>query len=120
LRVTGIQHPAPHLICSVWCIAADITMTASYATTLATASERENSRNAGDRPKRIYVQLLARYLRLDQQMLIGSLGDAGIEILCDTRPVFVDSEPRLTGEKGGENEKSPDVDRSTVGSRSSR
>ena len=46
----------------------------------------------------IYVQLLARYLRLDQQMLIGSLGDAGIEILCDTRPVFVDLEPRLTGQ----------------------
>ena len=38
----------------------------------------------------IYVQLLARYLRLDRRMLINSLRDAKIEILCDARPVFVD------------------------------
>jgi hypothetical protein len=38
----------------------------------------------------IYVQLLARYLRLDRLMLINSLRDAKIEILCDARPVFVD------------------------------
>ncbi len=38
----------------------------------------------------IYVQLLARYLRLDPLMLINSLRDAKIEILCDARPVFVD------------------------------
>ena len=39
----------------------------------------------------IYVQLLARYLRLDRQMLIDSLRDAGIEIACDAQPVFLDS-----------------------------
>jgi hypothetical protein len=38
----------------------------------------------------IYVQLLARYLRLDRRMLINSLRDAKIEIHCDARPVFVD------------------------------
>jgi hypothetical protein len=39
----------------------------------------------------IYVQLLARYLRLDRLMLINSLRDARIEILRDARPVFVDT-----------------------------
>jgi hypothetical protein len=39
----------------------------------------------------IYVQLLARYLRLDRPMLIDSLRDAKIEILGDARPVFVDT-----------------------------
>ena len=38
----------------------------------------------------IYAQLLARYLRLDQAMLISSLRSAKIESLCDARPVFVD------------------------------
>jgi hypothetical protein len=39
----------------------------------------------------IYVQLLARYLRLDRLMLVNSLRDASIEILRDARPVFVDT-----------------------------
>ena len=39
----------------------------------------------------IYVQLLAGYLRLDRLMLINSLRDAKIEILCDACPVFVDT-----------------------------
>jgi hypothetical protein len=39
----------------------------------------------------IYVQLLARYLRLDRPMLIDSLRDARIEILGGARPVFVDT-----------------------------
>jgi hypothetical protein len=38
----------------------------------------------------IYIQLLARYLRLDRQRLINSLRDARIEVLCEARPVFVD------------------------------
>ena len=38
----------------------------------------------------IYVQLLARYLRLDPLMLVNLLQDTTIEILCDARPVFVD------------------------------
>jgi hypothetical protein len=46
----------------------------------------------------VYTQLIARYLRLDRQMLISSLRDARIEILCDARPVFADLEPRLAGQ----------------------
>jgi hypothetical protein len=38
----------------------------------------------------IYVQLIERYLRLDQQMLIDSLHHVGIEITRDARPVFID------------------------------
>ena len=38
----------------------------------------------------VYVRLIERYLRLDPQLLIGSLRDAGIEIACDAQPVFVD------------------------------
>jgi hypothetical protein len=38
----------------------------------------------------LYVQLIERYLRLDQQMLIDSLHDAGIAITRDARPVFID------------------------------
>ena len=39
----------------------------------------------------VYVRLIVRYLRLDQQMLIDSLRDAGIEIACNAQPVFLDS-----------------------------
>ena len=38
----------------------------------------------------IYVQLLTRYLRIDRELLINSLRDAKIQILCDARAVFVD------------------------------
>jgi hypothetical protein len=38
----------------------------------------------------VYLQLIVRYLRLDPQILIDSLRDAGIEITRDARPVFVD------------------------------
>jgi hypothetical protein len=38
----------------------------------------------------VYVRLIERYLRLDPQMLIDSLRDAGIEIARDARPVFLD------------------------------
>jgi hypothetical protein len=38
----------------------------------------------------IYARLIERYLRLDPQMLIASLQDAGIEIVRGARPVFVD------------------------------
>jgi hypothetical protein len=49
-----------------------------------------------------YVQLIERYLRLDQQMLIDSLRDAGIEITRDARPVFVDNGPRSLTNGGTE------------------
>jgi hypothetical protein len=39
----------------------------------------------------VYVRLIVRYLRLDLQMLIDSLRDAGIEIACNAQPVFLDS-----------------------------
>ena len=39
----------------------------------------------------VYVRLIVRYLRLDPQMLIDSLRDAGIEIACNAQPVFLDS-----------------------------
>jgi hypothetical protein len=42
----------------------------------------------------IYVQLIARYLRLDRQTLISSLRDSKINILCEARPVFVDPPAR--------------------------
>jgi hypothetical protein len=38
----------------------------------------------------VYVQLLTCYLRIDRELLINSLRDAKIEILCDAHPVFVD------------------------------
>jgi hypothetical protein len=42
----------------------------------------------------IYVQLIARYLRLDRQTLIGSLRDSKIDILYEARPVFLDPPAR--------------------------
>ena len=38
----------------------------------------------------VYLQLIVRYLRLDQRMLIDSLHDAGIVITRDAQPVFID------------------------------
>jgi hypothetical protein len=38
----------------------------------------------------VYLQLIVRYLRLDQRMLIDSLHDARIEITRDAQPVFID------------------------------
>jgi hypothetical protein len=38
----------------------------------------------------VYVRLLERYLRLEPQFLNDSLWEAGIELVRDARPVFVD------------------------------
>jgi hypothetical protein len=38
----------------------------------------------------VYLQLIVRYLRLDQRMLIESLHDARIEITRDAQPAFID------------------------------
>jgi hypothetical protein len=38
----------------------------------------------------VYVQLLVRYLRLDESDLLRSLQNAGIEFAQDARPVFLD------------------------------
>jgi hypothetical protein len=39
----------------------------------------------------LYVQLLVRYLRLDQSKLLASLQDDGIAIAVDARPVFINA-----------------------------
>jgi hypothetical protein len=39
----------------------------------------------------LYVQLLVRYLRLDQSKLLASLQDEGIAIAVDARPVFINA-----------------------------
>jgi hypothetical protein len=38
----------------------------------------------------VYVQLLGRYLRLDEAGLLRSLAAAGIEVAADARPAFLD------------------------------
>jgi hypothetical protein len=38
----------------------------------------------------IYVQLLGRYLRLEQDWLLRTLTEAGIRVRTDARPVFID------------------------------
>jgi hypothetical protein len=38
----------------------------------------------------VYVRLIERYLRIDPQMLIDSLRNAGIDIARNAQPVFVD------------------------------
>jgi hypothetical protein len=42
----------------------------------------------------LYVQLLIRYLRRDETLLLASLRDAGISTAHDARPVFLDPAPR--------------------------
>jgi len=39
----------------------------------------------------LYVKLLVRYLRLDEAGLLASLGEAGIDVHRDARPVFLDA-----------------------------
>jgi hypothetical protein len=41
----------------------------------------------------LYVRMLVRYLRLDEEWLLASLRDAGISIARDARPVFLDPRP---------------------------
>jgi hypothetical protein len=42
----------------------------------------------------LYVQLLVRYLKLDEGYLLASLQEAGISVARGARPVFVDSDPQ--------------------------
>jgi hypothetical protein len=49
-----------------------------------------NSDGHGERFMGIYVQLLVRYLRLDEAELLNSLKEAGILVTEDARPVFID------------------------------
>ncbi len=41
----------------------------------------------------LYVQLLSRYLRLDRDVLLKSLREAGVLVDSDARPVFLDEAP---------------------------
>lgn len=45
----------------------------------------------------LYVQLLVRYLRLDQAALLQSLQHAGISVCPSARPIFLDTEPVTRG-----------------------
>jgi hypothetical protein len=49
-----------------------------------------NSDGHGERFMGIYLQLLVRYLRLDEVQLRRSLEEAGILLMEDARPVFID------------------------------
>ena len=39
----------------------------------------------------VYVQLLVRYLRLEQGKLLASLQDDGVVIAVDAKPIFIDA-----------------------------
>jgi hypothetical protein len=55
-------------------------------------STTEDGRSDGHGPifVGLYVQLLVRYMRLDQATLLASLGTAHIDVARGARPVFVD------------------------------
>jgi hypothetical protein len=59
-------------------------------------STTEDGRSDGHGPvfMGLYVRVLVRYLRLDETCLLASLRDAGISIVRDARPVFLDPDPR--------------------------
>jgi hypothetical protein len=64
LRVSGVQHPAPHLICSVERIKAGVGVTAPYATTVYNGNRLYNFQN-GDPQTRIWFMLYAQVLQAD-------------------------------------------------------
>jgi hypothetical protein len=45
----------------------------------------------------LYVRLLVRYLRLDEECLLTSLRAGGISTERDARPVFLDPDPHPVG-----------------------
>jgi hypothetical protein len=64
LRVTGIQHPAPHLICSVEHAKQGIRASAPYATTVYNGNRLFNF-EAGDPQTRIWFMLYAQVRQAD-------------------------------------------------------
>jgi hypothetical protein len=64
LRVSGIQHPAPHLICSLNRNNDGIAVTAPYAVTVYNGN-RLYDLNAGDPQTRIWFMLYAQVLQAD-------------------------------------------------------
>jgi len=65
LRVTGFQHPSPHLICSVEHGKDGVLVTAPYAVTVDTAGNRFFDLSAGDPQTRIWFMLYAQVLQAD-------------------------------------------------------
>ena len=65
LRVTGFQHPSPHLICSVEHGRNGIRVTAPYAVTVDTAGNRFFELSAGDPQTRIWFMLYAQVVQAD-------------------------------------------------------
>lgn len=65
LRVTGIQHPSPHLTCSVTRAADAISVTAPYANTVYNGQPVYNFQN-GDPQTRIWFMLYAQVLQADR------------------------------------------------------
>jgi hypothetical protein len=55
-----------------------------------TSTEDGRSDGHGETFMGIYLQLIARYLRLDSDHLVRTIRDAGIELAVDAKPVFVD------------------------------
>ena len=64
LRVTGLQHPAPHLICSVNRVQAGVEATAPFAVTVYNGNRLYNLQ-AGDPQTRIWFMLYAQVLQAD-------------------------------------------------------
>jgi hypothetical protein len=64
LRVSGVQHPAPHLICSVERAEAGVGVTAPYAVTVYNGNRLFNF-EAGDPQTRIWFMLYAQVLQAD-------------------------------------------------------
>ncbi len=64
LRVTGIQHPAPHLICSVQRSKSGVSATAPYAVTIYNGNRLYNF-DVGDPQTRLWFLLYAQVLQAD-------------------------------------------------------
>ncbi len=64
LRVSGVQHPAPHLICSVERAKTGVGVTAPYAVTVYNGNRLYNF-EAGDPQTRIWFMLYAQVLQAD-------------------------------------------------------
>jgi hypothetical protein len=64
LRVSGIQHPAPHLVCAVERAKVGVEVTAPYATTVYNGNRLYNLQE-GDPQTRIWFMLYAQVLQAD-------------------------------------------------------
>jgi hypothetical protein len=64
LRVAGIQHPSPHLICTVWRNSSGITATAPYATTAINGQPALNLER-GDPQTALWFMLYAQVAQID-------------------------------------------------------